>query len=113
MNIFAAIAQHPVLFTLAVWPAFSAIFTMVFRKRSPEELAKYPPRLAALVKFVAAGGVDTPRSLEAILGVIQNKVPGLDVAQAKRAALIAVSLAAVADTVDIPTIVEPLEESNS
>jgi ABC-type Co2+ transport system permease subunit len=61
---------------LIAWPVLSAIITTAFRRRTVEELKELPPRFAAFIKLVMALGIDVPRTLDAIIGILQAKVPG-------------------------------------
>jgi len=72
------IAAHPALFVAVLWPIVSAIITTVFRKRTVAELAELPPRVASFLKFTMAFGIDVPRTLDAIYGIVKARVPGIE-----------------------------------
>lgn len=69
------IEQNPVLFSVVVWPLVTAIVTAFFRKRTAEEYAAMPPRLAAFMRFVGAIGFDAPKALETVRLMVTGGVP--------------------------------------
>lgn len=60
------IEDNPVLFATVIWPLVTGIVTAVFRPRTPEEYAAMPPRVAAVIRFICAIGLDVPKALETI-----------------------------------------------
>jgi hypothetical protein len=58
-------ANDNALLLAILWPALTALVTVLFKPRSPEEYAALPPRLAACLKLVGALGLDIPKMLEA------------------------------------------------
>lgn len=69
MNIAAIpawIEAHPLLFTVVLWPIISGAVNAVLKRRTIEEYAAMPPRLAALLMFLRSAGLDPGRSLEHI-----------------------------------------------
>lgn len=71
----AWIQANPVLFTLIIWPAVTGLITAIARKRTAEEYAAMPPRLAAVLRFIGAVGLDLPKMLQTARLVITGGVP--------------------------------------
>lgn len=62
----AWVQANPVFATVVLWPIVTAIFTALFRHRSPDELARLPKFAQYIVRFVAYTGLDSA-SLVAML----------------------------------------------
>lgn len=62
----AWIEAHPLLFTVVLWPLISGTVNVVLKRRTIEEYAAMPPRLAAVLMFLRSAGLDPGRSLEHI-----------------------------------------------
>lgn len=69
------IEANPVLFSVVVWPLVTAIITGLFRKRTAEEYAAMPPRVAAFMRFIGAIGFDAPKALETVRLLVTGGVP--------------------------------------
>lgn len=63
--IMAWVYSHPYFMSAIVWPLLTSIVTALFKPRTPEEYAEMNPRLAAMLKFVAASGLDPLKAVEA------------------------------------------------
>ena len=61
----AWLSAHPGFWPVA-WPIFTAIVTMVFSAKSPDDLARMPAWRRRAVAFIAASGIDLPALLDAI-----------------------------------------------
>lgn len=57
--------RHPAFAFFVVWPVISAIISIALKPRTPEEYAALPPRIAAVLKMIAALGIDAPKAQEA------------------------------------------------
>lgn len=58
-----------------VWPILTGIATTISRKRTAEEYAAMPPRCAAILRFIAAIGLDVPKMLETVRLIFTGGVP--------------------------------------
>lgn len=74
-DILAWVRNNPVFFTLVVWPIITGIVTSIFRKPTAEEYAQMSPRWAAFRRFIAAIGLDIPKTLETVRLFLTNSPP--------------------------------------
>jgi hypothetical protein len=87
------ISKNPVLFTMVIWPVVTGIVTWLFKPRSPEQYAAMPARLGAVLKLIAAFGLDAPRVLEGLQQILTGvhptsaKAPPLSSAAVKAASV--------------------------
>ncbi len=68
MNIDVSAVVIPVAIYL-----LSAVITGLFKPRTSEEYAAMNPRLAALIKTIAALGIDLPKLIEGLGQIITKK----------------------------------------
>jgi hypothetical protein len=66
---------HPEVMAALVWPLVTAILTLAFKPRTPEQYAAMPPRLAALLQLVAALGVDPVKAAKAVRKLVEKGPP--------------------------------------
>ena len=88
-SIWPWVEAHPVFASMVVWPLITALVTLLFKPRSPEEyaaLAVNHPRVAQFLRLVGALGIDLPKVLQ-VLGDLSKRVP-----KAPLVLLVAVSL---------------------
>lgn len=64
---------NPLVWELALFPVLTALVTWLFKPRTEVEYAAMHPRLAALLKLVAAVGFDAPKILDALTQVATGK----------------------------------------
>lgn len=67
------IEGHPVLFAVVLWPLISGTVNAVLRRRTIEEYAAMPPRVAAVLMFLRSAGLDPERALEHISRALTGK----------------------------------------
>lgn len=70
------VEAHPVFASVVFWPLVTALVTLLFKPRTPEEyaaLAVNHPRLAQLLRLVGALGIDLPKVLQ-VLGDLAKRV---------------------------------------
>lgn len=69
------IEQHPTLFAVAIWPAFTWLITWAFKPRTAAEYERLHPKLAALLKMIGALGLDAPAVIKAAREWKEGYVP--------------------------------------
>lgn len=63
------------LWAALAWPVLSAIVNVAFRFRTPEEWVAFGeswPRVAHLLRFIRAAGLDPVKSLRALQDVVKG-----------------------------------------
>jgi hypothetical protein len=55
------------------WPLISAIMSLLFKPRTPEEFDAMGPRMASFFRLVSALGVDPVKATEAAKGMLSPK----------------------------------------
>ncbi|AKV03204.1 hypothetical protein AKJ09_09867 [Labilithrix luteola] len=86
--------------TVVLVSVLGALFTALFHPRSREEFSRYPVRIGALFKLLAAFTVDSPKAANALMGVVFASAP------AERAKAMSALVAAV--TWDLPKGLEAI-----
>jgi hypothetical protein len=62
------IQANPAFTALILWPTLTAIFTGIFRHRTPEELARLPRVAQYVVRFIAYTGIDSASLIAMLRG---------------------------------------------
>lgn len=65
-NVIQFFRDNPAVWQIGLFPVVTFLITWLFKPRTPEDYAALSPRVAALLKFVAAVGFDAPKIIESI-----------------------------------------------
>lgn len=67
--------QHPEFVTMVAIPIVTALLNAFLRKRTPEEYAAMPQRVAGLLRLLAAVFPDPGKAIDAARQMIMNQPP--------------------------------------
>lgn len=69
------LANHPEFVTLVLVPIVTACINAILRKRTPEEYAAMPQRVAGLLRLLAAVFPDPGKAIDAAKQLMFNQPP--------------------------------------
>jgi hypothetical protein len=67
--------RHPELMIALVWPIVTALVNALFKPRSAEEYAALHPRVAQVLRLVAALGLDPVKAVDALRALVARRRP--------------------------------------